>query len=468
MNKRILSIDVLRGLTIFLMVLSASLVWNANLPAYMFHCQVGPPSFAFNPDIKGITWVDLVFPWFIFTMGASMPFSLGRKLEKGVPVWKVSLGVVKRWLTLAAFGLVLGNADLIGGNVALPQIAVRIGIWLALFVALVRVKDGARIKGWAVNLAGLVMLAVMLLVEKFAFDVQFSFGQNNVIIMILSALALLGGFIWLLTRRSMIARFIILLAVCAVKEVDWQWHCLGMLELPGAISWLFNWGYAQYLVITIVGMSAGDLLKKANSDNAALCANAGNWKTVTGAILCALLTPAMLWALYTRHIWAALDITALSAMCFVLLLTREDRTVWTQIARMGFALLALGIVFDPIDGGITKDYCNLSYMLTTSGLACLMTAFLLWGETLSEQRGRQMCKGLAMTGQNPMIAYTISGFIILPLINLIMSIIPGGSEWLTNLTAGRPLAGLLYGIFLTCLMMLATNFFTAKKLFWRS
>ena len=468
MNKRILSIDVLRGLTIFLMVLSASLVWNANLPAYMFHCQVGPPSFAFNPDIKGITWVDLVFPWFIFTMGASMPFSLGRKLEKGVPVWKVSLGVVKRWLTLAAFGLVLGNADLIGGKVALPQTAVRIGIWLALFVALVRVKDGARIKGWAVNLAGLVMLAVMLLVEKFAFDVQFSFGQNNVIIMILSALALLGGFIWLLTRRSMIARFIILLAVCAVKEVDWQWHGLGMLELPGAISWLFNWGYAQYLVITIVGMSVGDLLKKANSDNAALCANAGNWKTVTGAILCALLTPAMLWALYTRHIWAALDITALSAMCFVLLLTREDRTVWTQIARMGFALLALGIVFDPIDGGITKDYCNLSYMLTTSGLACLMTAFLLWGETLSEQRGRQMCKGLAMTGQNPMIAYTISGFIILPLLNLIMSIIPGGSEWLTNLTAGRPLAGLLYGIFLTCLMMLATNFFTAKKLFWRS
>ena len=49
-----------------------------------------------------------------------------------------------------------------------------------------------------------------------------------------------------------------------------------------------------------------------------------------------------------------------------------------------------------------------------------------------------------------------------------MSVIPGGSEWLTNLTAGRPLAGLLYGLFLTCLMMLGTNFFTRKKLFWRS
>ena len=107
-------------------------------------------------------------------------------------------------------------------------------------------------------------------------------------------------------------------------------------------------------------------------------------------------------------------------------------------------------------------------MLSTSGLACLLTAFLLWGETLAQKHGKQMCRALAMTGQNPMIAYTISGFIILPIINLILSIIPGGTDWLNNLTAGRPLVGLLYGIFLTCLMMLGTNFFTKKKLFWRS
>lgn len=467
MNKRIASIDVLRGITIFLMVLSASFVWNANLPAFMFHCQVAPPDFVFNPDVKGITWVDLVFPWFIFTMGAAMPFSLGRKLAKGTSLGKVSLGLLKRWITLAAFALVLGNAGLIAGQAAVPQVATRIAIWLGLFVTLVRVKDSPKIKGWVINLLGFVMLAVMLIVEKAAFGVDFSFRNNDVIIMILSSLALLGGFIWLLTRKSMLLRFLLLLAVCTLKEVDWQWHCLGVLDVPDAVKWLFNWDYAQYLVITLVGMSVGDLLMKASDESAALCQDVRDWKTVVAAVICAALTPAMLWAFYTRHIWAALDITAVSAIVF-LFLTRGDRTVWITVARMGFGLLALGAVFDPVDGGITKDFCNLSYMLTTAGLACLMTAFLLWAETLAQLRGKPLCKCLSETGQNPMIAYTISGFIILPLINLLLGVIPGGNDWLYTLTAGRPLVGFLYGVLLTCLMMAGTNFFTRRKLFWRS
>ena len=68
-------------------------------------------------------------------------------------------------------------------------------------------------------------------------------------------------------------------------------------------------------------------------------------------------------------------------------------------------------------------------------------------------RGKPLCKCLSETGQNPMIAYTISGFIILPLINLLLGVIPGGNDWLYTLTAGRPLVGFLYGALLTCLMM---------------
>lgn len=32
---------------------------------WMFHAQTPPPTYAFNPDVPGITWVDLVFPFFL-------------------------------------------------------------------------------------------------------------------------------------------------------------------------------------------------------------------------------------------------------------------------------------------------------------------------------------------------------------------------------------------------------------------
>lgn len=462
MSKRIASIDVLRGITIFMMVLSSTIAWNAGLPAFMFHGQVPPPDYVFNPDIKGITWVDLVFPFFIFSMGASMPFSMGRRLAKGVPLRNISLSLVKRWLILAAYGVVLGNAAKIGWSGGWAKDLVRLGIWIGLFLTLWRVPQG-RIKGWLVNLIGAVVIVVMLVVEKFAFDVTLSVHNNDIIIMVLSTLALVGGFLWLLTRNKLLLRLGILVVIAVLKEIDWQFHCLDFLEIPSWAYWLFNWRYAQYLVISLVGMTVGDLLMKANDTQAALCDGARNWKTILAALICVAMVPALLWAFFTRNLWPAMDITIVGALAYILL-TWGDRTTWTTIARMGFALLALGVVFDPIDGGITKDHCNLCYMLSTGGLACLSTAFLLWCETLAAVRGKRLNGLFSMTGQNPMIAYTVTGFIIGPL----FALIPGLNGWINEIASSGPVAGTLRGVFFCCLMMGLTSLFTKNKIYWRS
>ena len=76
MNDRALSIDALRGYAIITMVLSATIVAGI-LPGWMYHAQTPPPTHAFNPDVPGLTWVDLVFPSFLFAMGAAFPFSIG-------------------------------------------------------------------------------------------------------------------------------------------------------------------------------------------------------------------------------------------------------------------------------------------------------------------------------------------------------------------------------------------------------
>ncbi len=75
--------DALRGYAILTMVLSGSVAWGV-LPGWMYHAQVGPRSnFVFDGSIYGITWVDLVFPFFLFAMGAAFPFSIGNKYRKG-------------------------------------------------------------------------------------------------------------------------------------------------------------------------------------------------------------------------------------------------------------------------------------------------------------------------------------------------------------------------------------------------
>lgn len=71
--ERSLALDALRGMSILLMVLSGSIAFGDVLPAWMYHAQVPPPDRVFKPDIPGITWVDLVFPFFLFSIGGSDP-----------------------------------------------------------------------------------------------------------------------------------------------------------------------------------------------------------------------------------------------------------------------------------------------------------------------------------------------------------------------------------------------------------
>ena len=81
MGTRADSIDLLRGLAIVGMVLSGQMLWHSDLPAWLFHAQLPPPDFRFDPSVPGITWVDLVFPFFLFSMGAAFPLAMRRRLE---------------------------------------------------------------------------------------------------------------------------------------------------------------------------------------------------------------------------------------------------------------------------------------------------------------------------------------------------------------------------------------------------
>ena len=463
-NKRIASIDILRGITIAGMILCANIGYNSNLPAWMFHAQTPPPTYVFNPEVAGITWVDLVFPFFLFAMGAAFPFALRKRMERGESVLNLVGGLVKRWLILTVFALILGQSYAIWST-SQPAWQVQIFnivLWVSLFLSLVRVNSPEKAiglqkhLGTAVNAAGFAMVGMLAVVLVKWFGVSLNLWSSDIIIMILAVVSLNGGLLWMLTKDSLRLRWLVVLLIATFKALDsYAPAVLDFVPSSAAIGWCFSWDWLQYLLIALTGSFVGDMILAYSRSGTALNIEK---RSITAGVIALMAVAVQLWGLYTRNVLADFCISATLAVAFVAL-TWKQRNVFTCIAWTGFAQLLVGIVLDPVDGGITKDYCNLSYLFTTCGMACLMTSFLL----LMEMRFGMRCKFVAGVGQNPMLAYTVTSLLIGPILSLL-----GVLPYLGGLASGSQFWGVMQGIIITLLMMAVTYAFTILKLFWRS
>ena len=94
--KRIASIDILRALTMFLMIVVNDYAGMGGLPHWMHHA-------ATDEDMLGFS--DLVFPAFLFCVGLSIPFAIGARYRKGDNMLQVLGHVCSRTLALVIMGI---------------------------------------------------------------------------------------------------------------------------------------------------------------------------------------------------------------------------------------------------------------------------------------------------------------------------------------------------------------------------
>ena len=255
------ALDALRGYAIITMVLSAMEAFSV-LPRWMYHAQVPPPDHVFDPTIYGITWVDIIFPFFLFSMGAAIPLSLGRQHAKGESITKLTWKTVQRWVKLTFFAIFIIHAFpfMLGYEQEWMRYAMPISFFILLCLMFMPNPFGlSPYKARAITWSAYLVAVGFMLLQPYAGGAPFRLTDSDCIMLILANVSLTGSIIYLLTighplRRLALLPFLIALFMAAHTANSWPAQLIHTSRLP----WLYLPAYQEYLLIIIPGTVAGE------------------------------------------------------------------------------------------------------------------------------------------------------------------------------------------------------------------
>jgi heparan-alpha-glucosaminide N-acetyltransferase len=105
-SNRIHSIDIMRGLTLILMLFVNDL-HMPGVPAWLGHRAA---------DFDGLGLADWVFPGFMFMVGMAIPFAIGNRIKKGENNLSISKHILIRSLSLLVIGVLMSNSRNVNGE----------------------------------------------------------------------------------------------------------------------------------------------------------------------------------------------------------------------------------------------------------------------------------------------------------------------------------------------------------------
>ena len=101
--NRIISIDVFRALTMVLMIWVNDFWTLKSIPKWLKHAATGEDYLGFS---------DVIFPWFLFVMGMSIPFAFEDRIKKGETIIVMWAHIVLRSIALIVMGLFHMNMEM--------------------------------------------------------------------------------------------------------------------------------------------------------------------------------------------------------------------------------------------------------------------------------------------------------------------------------------------------------------------
>ena len=374
---RLASLDAFRGLVILTMTFVNYLGHVQNIPAWARHMP---------RDADGYTFVDVVFPGFLFIVGVAIPLALHKRMARGESLFSLLQRVLVRSASLLLVGVIMVN--------------------LAFFSA---DATGLSKSLWFL----LAMLSVVVLWSIYPTDAPKERKRLFMGLRILASLVLTGLLVVFRGKNS-------------AGEVVWLQHAWwGILGMIG-------WGYLvcclAYLTcrgssVALMGV-LGFLIALFIGDTHGVLDWLGPVRNFigVGAVLGSTAADVM--------------IGVLVGNCFV-----GDAASLRPAARarfflvFGLGLYMAGMLLRPLHG-INKIEATDSYALVTGGICCL--SFLLVYVLMDMGNLRRWAGPLIPVGQNALLAYLLPGllrdlFVVIGLPGLLWQY---GSGWPGALNAG--------------------------------
>jgi len=280
------TLDVLRGLTIVAMTFVNDLAGVRDVPAWMKH--ISPH------DADGMTFVDVVFPAFLFIVGLSIPLALGRRLDRGEPRAQAWSYVLTRTGGLLLLGLFMVNAEQISETGWLSP-----ALWSLLFYAGVFAAFGAiprdELAGRAARLrraAGVLLLVAAALFYR-------GRGEPGLLELRPHWWGILGLIGWAYLVACTIFIFLRRNLAAVVGAIPLL-YCLYVADAAGAfasLTWLSGWMQVgsmlgSHAAITVSGLAMGIALGSPAASHA---------QRLRWALLYALALAAAAHLLHTAH-----------------------------------------------------------------------------------------------------------------------------------------------------------------------
>jgi heparan-alpha-glucosaminide N-acetyltransferase len=153
-SGRIASIDILRALTMVLMIFVNDLWSLTNIPVWLLHTTA---------DQDGMGLSDIIFPAFLFIVGMSIPFAVSNRRKKGDRNSQIILHILVRGAALLIMGVFLVNGENINAEATGMHRLLYNTLCCAAFILIWNAYPPSSKPAlvWAARAAGIITLLVL-------------------------------------------------------------------------------------------------------------------------------------------------------------------------------------------------------------------------------------------------------------------------------------------------------------------